>query len=256
MRIPRIYTPRQLTLQQPFLLEAAASKHLLTVLRLKPSAPLILFDGSGREFEAYLATVQDQQAQIFITAERTVQRESPLKITLAQGISRGERMDYTLQKAVELGVAEILPVLTERSVVRLDETSAARKQNHWQQLVISACEQSGRVRVPAVRSPLSLDKLLAEYASGTMKLLLDPEAHGSLRSLERPVDASVLLLVGSEGGLSDSECDVARRAGFLGVRLGPRILRTETAAVVALSLLQGLWGDLDGALAHTQPRDY
>ncbi|MGB9429637.1 MAG: 16S rRNA (uracil(1498)-N(3))-methyltransferase [Gammaproteobacteria bacterium] len=244
MRIPRIYTPQLLVTQQPLLLETAASRHLLTVLRLKPGASLVLFDGSGREFEASLEAMENRQARILIRSQRASRSESPLKITLAQGISRGERMDYTLQKAVELGVAEILPVLTERSVVRLDKQHAAHKQQHWQQLVIAACEQSGRVCVPAVRIPLSLSGLLAELPRHGLKLLLDPEAGSAVGDLPRPLHDQILLLAGPEGGLSAAEISAAQGAGFTAVRLGPRVLRTETAAVVALSLLQSLWGDL------------
>jgi len=245
MRIPRIYSSQPLALGQSVLLEPPASKHLLAVLRLKPGAPLTLFDGSGREFEACLEAAEDRRARVLIKAELPSRTESPLQIILAQGISRSERMDYTLQKAVELGVAEILPLVTERSVVRLDQKHAIRKQQHWQQLVISACEQSGRVRIPVVQPPLSLDALFAQQLSA-MKLLLDPEAQNSLRTLARPLNEPVLLLVGAEGGLSGAERSAALRAGFQSVQLGPRILRTETAALVALSLLQGRWGDLGG----------
>ncbi|MGH8377735.1 MAG: 16S rRNA (uracil(1498)-N(3))-methyltransferase [Gammaproteobacteria bacterium] len=247
MRIPHIYTPKALVAGQSIELESAASKHLLAVLRLKPGAPLVLFDGSGREFEARLDAVSNHRAQVVTGARREGQPESPLRITLAQGISRGERMDYTIQKAVELGVAEILPVLTARSVVRLDQEQAARKRAHWQQLVISACEQSGRVRVPVVGEPLSFDAFLKQPVEYALKLLLDPRANTGLSALNRPAHGQqVLLLVGPEGGLSEAEDAAARQTGFQGVRLGPRILRTETAALVALSLLQSRWGDLAG----------
>lgn len=247
MRVPRIYTPQPLVLQQTLTLENAASKHLITVLRLEPGASLILFDGSGHEFDARLEATTDRRAQVRITAERQSIGESPLQVTLAQGISRGERMDYTLEKAVELGVAEIVPVLTERTVVQLDTLRAVRKQRHWQQLVISACEQSGRVRVPVVRLPLSFNGLCAEPVEASLKLLLDPEASASVAAFAHPRDGRVLLLVGPEGGLSEFELTSARRAGFQGVRLGPRTLRTETAALVALSLLQAAWGDLSAS---------
>lgn len=245
MRIPRIYSPQPLALQQSVLLEPPASKHLLAVLRLKPGAPLTLFDGSGREFQACLEAAENRRARVLIKAEQPCRTESPFKIILAQGISRSERMDYTLQKAVELGVTEILPLLTEHSVVRLDQKNAVRKQQHWQQLVISACEQSGRVRVPVVQAPLSLGALLTRQLNA-LKLLLDPQANASLNALDHPAHTQVLLLVGPEGGLDDNERGAAIAAGFAGVRLGPRILRTETAALVALSLLQARWGDLGG----------
>ena len=244
MRVPRIYTPQALAVADTLELESAASKHLLTVLRLKAGASLVLFDGSGREFDARLAAVMGRRAQATVTAEHTAHSESPLTVTLVQGISRGERMDYSLQKAVELGVSAIVPVIAERSVVRLDGAGAARKLAHWQQLIISACEQSGRVRLPPVTAPLPLGQYLAQEPSGDTKLLLDPDSPVSFTALAQPPAGSILLLVGPEGGWSDPERHAARTAGFQGIRLGPRILRTETASVVALSLLQGLWGDL------------
>ncbi|MGH8320323.1 MAG: 16S rRNA (uracil(1498)-N(3))-methyltransferase [Gammaproteobacteria bacterium] len=244
MRIPRIYTPQPLVTQRSVLLEAASSKHLLSVLRLKPGASLVLFDGSGHEYDARLESTENRKARVRTGSERTNYGESPLHITLAQGISRGERMDFTIQKAVELGVAEIIPLLTERSVVRLDEKQAARKREHWQQLVIAACEQSGRVRVPPVCAPAPLDSLFSANQPHDLKLLLEPDTDSAISGLSPPVKNQILLLVGPEGGLSEAERDAASRAGFQGVRLGPRILRTETAALVALSLLQARWGDL------------
>lgn len=244
MHIPRIYTPQPLAPQQSLLLEPGASKHVLTVLRLKTGAPLILFNSSGREFEARLDSAEHHHARISITVEHAVRSESPLHITLAQGISRAERMDYTLQKAVELGVAEIIPVLTERSVVRLDEKQAARKRAHWQQLVIAACEQSGRVCVPPVAAPRTLNKFLATSPPAGLSLLLHPAVDVTLHALAAPAQNQVRLLVGPEGGLSETESAAAQRAGFTAVQLGPRVLRTETAALVALSLLQARWGDL------------
>ena len=245
MRIPRIYTSQALVERRTVELGAEPSKHLLRVLRLKPGASLVLFDGSGHEFEAVLEAADQGRVRALIVAVQARGSESPLRITLAQGISRGERMDFTLQKAAELGVAEIIPVLTERSVVRLDSRQAARKQQHWQQLVIGACEQSGRVRVPAVRAPLALRDLLSEgpQAAG-LELLLHPEASAGLSDLAAPEKNQIRLLIGPEGGLSAAETAAARHAGFTAVRLGPRVLRTETAALVALSVLQARWGDL------------
>lgn len=245
MRIPRVYTPQVLNMGQLLELEPAASKHLLTVLRLKPGAPLILFNGNGREFNARLEGAKKNHASVSTGAQRPARVESPLNITLAQGISRGERMDYTLQKAVELGVSHIVPVSTERSVVKLDEKNGSRKLAHWHNVVIGACEQSGRLLVPIIAEPITLGQFLTgAEADVTLKLLLDPAAETSLRMLARPVGQRLMLLVGPEGGLSDTERNAAQRAGFQGVSLGPRILRTETAGLVALSILQSQWGDL------------
>ncbi|HVC37195.1 MAG TPA: 16S rRNA (uracil(1498)-N(3))-methyltransferase [Gammaproteobacteria bacterium] len=246
MRILRIFHPEPLKDRHEVELSPASIKHLTTVLRLKAGAPLVLFDGSGFEFEAMLDAMGKKRAVARITSMHGPAVESPLHVTLAQGISRGERMDYTVQKSVELGIAEIVPVMTERSVVRLDVKTAVRKQQHWQQVVISACEQSGRVRVPQVQPPISLHTFLAAIHQAELKLLLDPQADKQVSNLSRPTNNRVLLLVGPEGGLDDVERAVAKRAGFLGMQLGPRILRTETAALVAISLLQARWGDLGG----------
>lgn len=245
MRIPRVYTPQALNMGQHLELEPAASKHLLTVLRLKAGAALILFNGNGREFSARLEGAVKNRASVSVTAQQPARTESPLNVTLVQGISRGERMDYTLQKAVELGVARIVPVTTERSVVRLDDKTSARKFAHWQNVIIGACEQSGRLLIPQLEEPLSFDQFLhALDSDDTLKLLLDASADTSLRMLASPIGRKLMLLVGPEGGLSEGERTLALRSGFQGMRLGPRILRTETAGVVALSILQSLWGDL------------
>lgn len=244
MRIPRIYTTQALVTGRSLELEPAPSRHLLRVLRLKPGAALLLFDGSGGEFEARLESEQGRSARVQIGVARMARSESPLRVTLAQGISRGERMDFTLQKAVELGVAEIIPLLAERSVVRLDAGQAARKQAHWQQVVVGACEQSGRVRVPAVHAPRDLREFMAKQPHNGLGLLLDPDAALSIKDLPAPERKQVVLLVGPEGGWSDAETAAAQQAGFTAVSLGPRVLRTETAALVALSLLQARWGDL------------
>ncbi len=176
MRIPRIFHARPLRDQHKVELSPAAARHLTTVLRLKAGAPLVLFDGSGFEFEAVLEKADKKHTLVSISRMHGPAVESSLRVTLAQGVSRGERMDYTVQKAVELGVAVIIPVLTDRSVVRMDEKSALRKQQHWQQVVMSACEQSGRVRLPQVQLPVSLDTFLASKQPANLKLLLDPKA--------------------------------------------------------------------------------
>lgn len=245
MRIPRIFHGSPLKGQERVALEPQAAKHLLTVLRLKPGTPLLLFDGSGFEFEAVLEQADKKQVWATLSASHGPAVESPLRITLAQGVSRGERMDFTVQKAVELGVAAIVPVLTERSVVKLDADKALAKQQHWQAVAVGACEQSGRVRVPPVQPVQRLDSFLAARPEIGLKLLLDPLGGATAGELPKPQDGRALLLVGPEGGLSEQERALATRCGYKGLRLGPRILRTETAALVALSVMQSLWGDLN-----------
>ena len=244
MRTPRVFHSSPLKGKERVALDPQAAKHLLTVLRLKPGAPLVLFDGSGFEFDASIAELDKKQVWVSLAGMHGPAVESPLQVTLAQGVSRGERMDYTVQKAVELGITAILPVLTERSVVKLDKDGGAKKREHWQAVAIGACEQSGRVRVPELQPPLPLANFLADLPQTSLKLLLNPLGGSTVNDLPKPADGRVLLLVGPEGGLSENERNLAARVGFVGLKLGPRILRTETAALVALSMLQARWGDL------------
>jgi 16S rRNA (uracil1498-N3)-methyltransferase len=259
MRIPRFYLPVSLTVGSTVALDDKAFIHVVRVLRLKPGAALILFNGAGDAFAATLADAGKRDAWARVTKALPGQVESPLRVTLAQGISRGERMDYTLQKAVELGVAIIQPLICERGGVGLTGERLARKAQHWHGIVIGACEQCGRNRLPELREPLPLEEWLRQPAETDptgatrhppfkggpdLRLLLDPLAERGLRGLERP-EETVTLLIGSEGGLSPAEIAQARQAGFTGVRLGPRILRTETAGVAALAAVQALWGDWD-----------
>lgn len=244
MRTPRVFHSSPLKGKERVALDPGAAKHLSTVLRLKAGAPLMLFDGSGFEFQGSIDQADKKNVWVTLSGMHGPAVESPLQVTLAQGVSRGERMDYTVQKAVELGIAAIAPVLMERSVVKLDQDGGAKKREHWQGVAIGACEQSGRVRVPEVQAPLPLANFLADLPQVGLKLLLDPLGGSTANVLPRPSDGKVLLLVGPEGGLSENERNLTARVGFVGLKLGPRILRTETAALVALSLLQSQWGDL------------
>lgn len=243
MRLNRIFCDGPLSEGAEVKLPPAGAYHVLRVLRMRAGAPLVVFDGSGGSFQAEIAHVDGEQvtARLMHRSPDTV--ESPLKITLVQGVSRSERMDWTLQKATELGAAAIAPVLTARSVVRLDEKQTAKKQLHWRGIVIAACEQCGRTRVPNVAAPMPLRSYFANVRKEGLRLVLSPSAPGSLAGLAS-LPSKVELLIGPEGGLDDDELAAARTAGFTPVRLGPRVLRTETAAVVALSVLQALWGDL------------
>ena len=231
------------------------------MLRLREGAPLSVFDGNGNEFRAELVRVEGDKVSARLNSQTSGAFESPLRITLSQGVSRSERMDWTLQKATELGVAAIVPVLTARSVVRLDEKQAQKKQAHWRAIVIGACEQCGRNRLPEVFAPIALrDHFAAPRGRTTagagaqmpretptrghgLRLVLSPSAPGSLAGLSS-MPSKVELLIGPEGGLDDEELIAAQKVGFVPVRLGPRVLRTETAAVVALTVLQASWGDL------------
>jgi 16S rRNA (uracil1498-N3)-methyltransferase len=243
VRIPRFYLPDLLSVGMTVSLDDNAFAHAVRVLRLKPNAPLILFNGRGGAFAATLTEIGKRNAAAQITAVLPGEVESSLTIALAQGVSRGDNMDYTVQKAVELGVAVIQPLFTERGGVDLSGERLERKVQHWRGVVIGACEQCGRNQLPELREPLSLAGWLERAAEPGLRLLLDPVAESGLRGLE-PSSALITLLIGPEGGLSPAEISQAQRAGFSGVRLGPRILRTETAGVAALAALQALWGDL------------
>ncbi|MDX1653979.1 MAG: 16S rRNA (uracil(1498)-N(3))-methyltransferase [Candidatus Competibacteraceae bacterium] len=241
MRIPRLHLPGPLSAAAERDLEGPALHYLTRVLRLKPGAPLVVFDGRGGEYRAVLTRVERRRARLRLEDFDPREVESPLAVTLAQAVSRGERMDYTLQKAVELGVTAIQPLLTGRSVVNLAGERQARRLEHWQGVVVGACEQSGRNRIPELLAPRELEPWLGNFQG--RGLLLDPEAVGSLA--QWPFSQEPLtLLIGPEGGFNPRELAAARGAGFQGVRLGPRVMRTETAGVAALAVLQALWGDL------------
>lgn len=245
MRIPRIYLPRPLASGDDVALDEAAARHVIRVLRLKPGAPLMVFNGEGEEYRATVTAADPRSAQLRIEAPVERTSESPLQVTLAQGVSRGERMDYTLQKAVELGVAHIVPLITERCQVRLEGERRERRRRHWLGVIAGAAEQSGRTCLPGLAQIESLPDWLAEVAGpdDDYRLVLDPTAAQGLSDLGRTA-RTVTLLIGPEGGLSGAEVAGARRAGFEPIRLGPRVLRTETAAVAALAAIQSLWGDL------------
>ncbi|HXH03820.1 MAG TPA: 16S rRNA (uracil(1498)-N(3))-methyltransferase [Candidatus Competibacteraceae bacterium] len=243
MRIPRVHLPVSLAPGAVVALDDNAFNHLVRVLRLKPGAALILFNGAGGEYRARLETVEKRGATARVEVHVAREAESPLSVLLAQGVSKGERMDYTLQKAVELGVTAIQPLLTAHSVVSLDDERWERRRRHWQGVVVGACEQCGRNRLPALYPLRSLGEWLATPPPG-LGLMLDPLAEHGLRDLPPPAGRMIMLLVGPEGGLSETEIAAARIAGFRGLRLGPRVMRTETAGVAALAALQALWGDL------------
>jgi 16S rRNA (uracil1498-N3)-methyltransferase len=242
VRIPRLYVDQPLESGADCALGQRAHDHAVKVLRLRAGDALCLFNGQGGEFAAVLARGVDGALRAQVGEFTPDRRESPLAVRLVQGISRGERMDYTLQKAVELGVADIVPVVTEHTVLRLEGERAQRRLAHWRGVVVAACEQSGRTRVPPVAEPRTLAEELAA-APAQPGLLLDPSASLALAQ-SGPYAGHVSVLIGPEGGLSDRERQAAQAAGYRPVRMGPRVLRTETAAVVALALLQGLAGDI------------
>jgi 16S rRNA (uracil1498-N3)-methyltransferase len=229
-------------------LPESAARHAARVLRLRVDDALTLFDASGGEYAARIVGIERERVAVEVLTWRDVECESPIGITLVQALQAGEKMDMTVQKAVELGVARIIPVISRRSVVRLDGERALRRVEHWRGVVASACEQCGRNRLPEVTALEGLERWLAKApAPGVRRLMLVPGAQQSLATAPQPLpNERVELLIGAEGGLAPEEMQAAVQAGFVGIRLGPRILRTETAGLAALAAMQSLWGDFKG----------
>ena len=242
MRQSRVYTSQQLLTVERIELTGAVSHYLTRVLRLSEGDSITLFNGDGRDYLAEICEIQRQRVLVRLVGSQHAGNESPLKITLVQAVSRGERMDYSLQKATELGVFCIQPVTSRRVEVRLPETKQAKRLTHWQGVVISACEQSGRAVVPEVKTPVSLSEWLA-CADESPRLILDPAAETPLSSYF-VVGTEVSVLVGPEGGFAEEELEEAQAKGVTGVSLGPRVLRTETAGPAAIAVLQAIAGDL------------
>lgn len=240
MNSPRFYCREPLAPGAHIDLPEPVARHV-RVLRLQAAAEVVLFDGRGGEYAATVERIERDRVVAAVGAWRECERESPLAITLVQALQTGDKMDYTIQKAVELGVRTIVPVTSRRSVLRLEGERAGKRVAHWQGVVASACEQCGRNQVPLVAPLEKLESWLARPAGDALRLMLAPGAEAALSTL--PPCANVQLLVGAEGGLDPQEVIAARQAGFQAVRLGPRVLRTETAGLAALAALQTLWGD-------------
>lgn len=282
MSMPRFYCPSQLAIGTTVRLPDNAAVHACRVLRLEVSDDVALFNGDGKDYLCQLLSIKKSEVTAIVTAMQEIERESALKVTLAQAISSGDRMDFTIQKAVEMGVTAIQPIASQRSVVKLSGDRAEKRREHWQNVVISACEQSGRAIVPQVSAPLSLANWLGAapafataktarvFPAGhdaeasvssvrvvsdkgpplhgdlgaTTRITLSPTAMQTLQDLPKPT-GEICLLIGAEGGLTQEEIDLAATHHFTPVRLGKRILRTETAALAALAAIQTLWGDFN-----------
>jgi len=238
----RIYSPDKLTLGATTKLPESAAIHAARVLRMVEGDSAILFNGDGIDYVCMLTNVNKNSVIATITSSIIVENESPLNITLLQGLSSGDRMDYTIQKAVELGVKKIQPIATERSVVKLNQERAQKRLTHWQSVITSACEQSGRALVPQIAMPITLNLWLTNNPrQEACRILLNPMGTKCLAALEKP-NQEIQLLIGTEGGLSSNEIETASINGFQSLNLGPRILRTETAALAALASMHSLWG--------------
>jgi len=241
MRISRIYIDMRLQAGSELLLPVDAAHHLAVVLRVKTDQPVILFNNTGVEAQAVIVQADKKQVRVRVDSVAQVERESPLNIHLAIGISRGERMDFVLQKSTELGVQAITPIFCERTEVKLPEDRLQKKMQQWQRIIIGACEQSGRTRLPLLNAPATLESCLAADTS-EQRFVLHHRSDGTLAQREEK-PRSVLLWIGPEGGLADNEIRQAQQAGCAALTLGPRVLRTETAPLAAISVLQYRWGD-------------
>jgi len=244
MRVNRCFVDQPLHAGQQLRLPESAATHLVRVLRAGIGDRCVLFNGDGRDYQAHLVAVGKREVLVAIDAVTTVENESSLRIVLVQALARGEKMDLILQKATELGVAAFIPVASERSEVRLDADRVDKRIAHWRSVVASACEQCGRAVLPSVAAPVSLPAAMPDLPPDRTRLLLDPEATQATGRLDLGSGHDVILAIGPEGGWSPRDRDVLRAAGFNGIRLGPRILRTETAGLAAIAALQSRYGDL------------
>jgi len=242
MRIPRLFTQQPLNADSLVNLDKDAARYLSSVLRMTSGQTINLFNGDGLEYTAEVVSLGKNQATVSIVESLSNDRESPLKIHLVIGVSRGERMDWVIQKATELGVHAITPIFTERTEVKLMGSRLEKRLTHWQQVAISACEQCQRNIVPIINPASSLPQHLANDQRG-LKVVLHHRTETRLTELQN-IDGIVTILVGPEGGLSDNEIALAESHTYNAIKLGPRVLRTETAPLAAISILQSLWGDM------------
>jgi 16S rRNA (uracil1498-N3)-methyltransferase len=243
MSLPRIYQPIPLSPNLEITLNAWGIQHL-KALRLRTNDPLIIFNGDGYDYTGEIIRITTKEIHVQLTSQQTPPTESKLTLNLLQAVSRGERMDYTIQKSTELGITSITPIISERCEIKLSKDRWEKRQQHWQQIAISACEQTGRTKIPRIHFPKILSNALESKAE--LAIILDPFAEQTLIDLEpcfkeKPPEISIL--IGSEGGFTATEIDFAQQNGFQPLRLGPRILRTETAAPALLAALHAKWGD-------------
>lgn len=243
MRLTRCHVDAGLAVGTSIALPDASANHLARVLRLREGDGCVLFNGDGRDYDARIAAISKRGVLADVVGARDVDNESPLRVSLLQGIARGEKMDLILQKATELGVASVIPVMAERTEVKLDAERTEKRMAHWRSVIASACEQSGRARLPSLAVPTALGDAAKAVDHGATKLTLDPTGDVSLATVK--IDAAaVVVAIGPEGGWSPRDRDTLSAAGFIGLRLGPRVLRTETAGLAAIAALQSRFGDL------------
>lgn len=242
MRLTRVYVDTELRSGAIVELPRETAQHIAKVLRARTGDEIVLFNGDGREYAGAIDSIRGSRVTAAVREGDTVDRESPLSVRLVQCIPRGDRMDFIVQKATELGVRRLVPVLSQRSVVRLDAEQAESKATHWRAVAVNACEQCGRTKLPEIDAPVPLVNYLGGIPAAPCRLVLDPDIEAG--DMPARIEGSVEIAIGPEGGFAGEELEAFRLAGFVGVRLGPRILRTETAAIAALTWLQTRYGDM------------
>lgn len=244
MRLTRVFVDQPLQTGARIVLPESAGAHLVRVLRLREGEACVLFNGDGNDYDARLLAANKRGVEAEVLDARAIDNESPLRLILLQGIARGEKMDLILQKATELGVAAIAPVFADRTEVRLDGDRLEKRMAHWRSVVVSACEQSGRARIPELLPACALAEAAAALDADALKFTLDPLGEHRFATLASANAAGIVVGIGPEGGWSDKDRTILRTHGFSGLRLGPRVLRTETAGLAAIAALQARFGDL------------
>ena len=244
MRLTRVFVDLPLAPDTRAVLPESAGAHLVRVLRLREGEACVLFNGDGHDYDATLLSAGKRGVEAEVNGVRVVDNESPLRLVLLQGIARGEKMDLILQKATELGVVAIAPVFADRTEVRLEGDRLEKRISHWRSVVASACEQSGRARIPELLAPRGLSEAVAALDADALRLTLDPLGEHRFDTLSLVNVAGIVIGIGPEGGWSEKDRLILRNAGFDGLRLGPRVLRTETAGLAAIAALQAKFGDL------------
>jgi len=242
MRLTRCFVPQPLRSGEERLLPDGAATHIGRVMRARVGDSLIVFDGRGGEYDARIVSIERQAVRVQIDSHRPLERESPLKVTLLQALARGERMDFIVQKATELGVTSIIALHSQRSVVRLDAAGLTKRCEHWRAIAISACEQCGRNQLPSIEAVPDLASACSRVPQTDRRLMLRPDADRSLLDAVRQA-SGISMMIGPEGGFSPEELTLTQQLGFEGCRLGPRVLRAETAPLAALSAIQAVAGD-------------
>ena len=244
VRIPRIYTTSELQTSKEVCLDTNACKHIKDVLRLKPGDMIVLFNGDGSDYQSEIKTATKKQITAFVGNKTQINSESSLNIHLLQPLCRSDKMDWCLQKATELGVSEITPIISERVNINIPQDRLEKKVAHWHAVITSACEQSGRAQIPVINPPIRLDKAVAAVPISTVKIVASPSSDETFAAASIAQAGNCVCLAGPEGGLTAEEIMLVENAGFYSVSLGPRILRLETAVIAMITLIQSRWGDL------------